>query len=408
VLIIDPSPRNLECDLLIKSVKEVYPATYMIVLASEPMPVLRYRMRQLGVDVYLEKLASLPSPVDALCVILREIKERAHAAPVSNDSAASKEEVMYDLVIIGGGPVALSAACYAMGKKLNFVMVYEDLGGKVGWLESLIGPDQTQYLPGNELAHQLTVRVMAQADRIINDRVRAVAKHNATFRIDTEAHGALQARTVLVATGATPIQLNVPGAQRFTDRGLGYSITTYAHLVAGQRVAVLGATRRALSGAAELAHTAARVFVIASDSPYLATPLGHALQQHPNVEILEGYAVTEIIGGDTVEALMIVRDGRPRRIEVDRVFVALGVVPNSAIVRDIVETDTNGFILVNAYHETSLPGLYAAGDVSTMFTEQVLIAIGDGARAAMSAYDYLLAQWLIPDDTQGGKEPLAG
>ncbi len=116
VLIIDPSPRNLECGLLIKFVKETYPGACVIVLTSEPMPGLRSRMCQLGVDVYLEKSVALPSLVDVLSTAVRQVKERAHVAPASNDGTASKEEVMYDLVIIGGGPAALSAACYAAGK----------------------------------------------------------------------------------------------------------------------------------------------------------------------------------------------------------------------------------------------------------------------------------------------------
>ncbi len=140
------------------------------------------------------------------------------------------------------------------------------------------------------------------------------------------------------------------------------------------------------------------------DTPYLRSPLAVALQQRPNVEMLEGYAVTEVVGEETVEAVLAVRNGQPRRLAVERVFVALGVVPNSALVRELVATDANGFIQVNAYHETSQPGLYAAGDVSTIFSEQVMTAIGDGARAAMSAYDYLLAQWLVTDQAAADKE----
>jgi len=303
---------------------------------------------------------------------------------------------MYDLIIIGGGPAALSAAFYAAGKKLKLAVICEDVGGKIGWLESLTGPDQQQYLPGNELAHLLTVRAISQPQHFIHDRVTKVVKEQTTFYVTTEESGVLQAATVLIATGATPRPLDVPGAEHLVDRGLGYSSTTFAHLVENQRVAIIGDTNRAISGAAELARSAAHVLVIAARSLAHVGALGEALRRRPNVEVLEGAEVTALHGKQHVTAIEVAHQDQMRYIPVDRVFVALGLMPNSSIVSNIVETNADGFILVNAYHETSLPGLYAAGDVSTIFCEQVLSAIGDGARAAMTAYDYLLARWLAP------------
>ncbi|HEY0602019.1 MAG TPA: NAD(P)/FAD-dependent oxidoreductase [Herpetosiphonaceae bacterium] len=303
---------------------------------------------------------------------------------------------MYDLIIIGGGPAAMAAAFYAAGKQLNVVTIYEDLGGKIGWLQSLAGPSKEHYLPGNELMQLLTTRGLARDDAVLHDRVLRVAQGEDSYRVETQTYGVLESYTVLIATGAAPLILNVPGAQRFADRGLGYSLTTYAHLLAGQRVAVIGDTPRALSGAAEAAGTAAKVYLIVPDALDMTYPLSQALAQQPNVEIVQSAEVLELRGNNSVETLIVERDGERAELAVDRAFVALGLVPNSAIVRGLVATDANGFILVNAYHETTRPGLFAAGDVSSTFSEQVLIAIGDGARAAMSAYDYLLARRLIP------------
>lgn len=315
---------------------------------------------------------------------------------------------MYDLIVIGGGPAALAAAFFAAGKQLNAIMIYEDLGGKIGWLESLVGPGYQPYMPGNELAHLLTVSATTRVDRSISDRVIRIEPVGANFTVVTANHGALQSRTVLLATGASPLPLDVPGAQRFAERGLGYSMTTHAHLVRGKQVAVIGGSLRALSGAAELAYTAGRVYLIAPDTLNLTTPLGQALRQRPNVTILEGYEVQALAGDDTLREVIVARNGQEQRLPVERAFVALGLVPNSQLVKDLVETDADGFIMVNAYHETSLPGLYAAGDVCSTFSEQVLIAIGDGARAARSAYDYLLAQWLVPDDPVASDESPVG
>lgn len=304
---------------------------------------------------------------------------------------------MYDLVVIGGGPAALAATFYAVGKQLDVVMVYEELGGKIGWLQSLVGPGQEPYLPGNELAHLLTLPITAQPDRTIDDRVLSVSINGPTFNVVTEQHGILHSRALLVATGATPLRLGVPGADQIAEDALVYSITTYAHLTSGQRVAVIGGTNRALSGAAELADTAAHVYLVAPDPLMLTLPLGQALRQHPRIEILDGWELMRIDHQREMINVTITRQGERRALIVDRAFVALRVLPNSGIVRDLAETDTNGFILVNAFHETSVPGLFAAGDVSSIFCEHVLTAIGDGARAAMTAYDYVLAQRLVPE-----------
>jgi len=302
---------------------------------------------------------------------------------------------MYDLIVVGGGPAALSAAFYALGKHLNVAIIFEDLGGKIGWLQSLTGPDQEHYLPGNELIHDLTQRILTQPDRIIHDRVVKVERTHHHFTVSTTMNGVLQSTTVLIATGASPLPLNVPGADHLLDRGLGYSPTTYAHLVAGQRVAVIGSSQRALSGAAEVAHSAEFVYLIAPQPLSLATPLGHALRQQPNIEVLEGYEVVRLGGTQAVEEIVLSRHPYQRTLNVARVFAVLGLVPNSGMVRDLAKIDSNGFVLINAFHETSIPGLYAAGDVSSMFSEQVLTAIGDGARAAMTAYDYVLARRLM-------------
>jgi thioredoxin reductase len=174
--------------------------------------------------------------------------------------------------------------------------------------------------------------------------------------------------------------------------GLGYSATTHAHLLEGKTAAVIGTTVRALRGAAELARTARQVYLIAPDATGLTTPTALALCKRPNVEALAGYQVQQIVGVTNVQELVVAREDETRRLRVDAAFVDLGLAPNSMMVRPIVQTDLDGFIWVDDRNATTQPGLFAAGDVTTAFGEQVLIAIGEGARAALSAYDYLLAR----------------
>lgn len=297
---------------------------------------------------------------------------------------------MYDLIIIGGGPAAAAAAVYALGKQLDFLTIYAE-PGKAGRTQQLAGESGAEFLPGADAVRLFERQVVTHADRALRDHVTEVAQESGSFRVATQHHGAHTSAAVIVATGATPIALEVPGAKKLLGSGLGYSITTHAHLLAGKHVAVIGTTLRALRGVAELARTAQCVYLVAPDATGMQMPLAYALRRRENVAILEGYAVTEVVGTTNVEQIVAARDGQTRRLSVDAAFVDLGLLPNSGIVRRIARADPDGFILVDDRNATTTPGLFAAGDVTTAFGEQIMIAIGDGARAALSAYDYLLA-----------------
>ncbi|HNP69999.1 MAG TPA: NAD(P)/FAD-dependent oxidoreductase [Kouleothrix sp.] len=297
---------------------------------------------------------------------------------------------MHDLIIVGGGAAALSAAVYALGKQLDVVIVYEKLGGKAGTQQHLRGQPGDEYVAGAAAARALEQQVLAYPNATICDRVSSVVKNDGVFQVSTGQHGVLEGRSVLVATGAAPKPLEAPGALELLGQGLGYSATTHAHIVAGKPVAVVGTSVRALRGAAELARTAAKVYIIAPEAGGLETPLAHSLRQRTNVELIEGFQVKAVVGPFNVEALVIEQGDEHRRLRVNAAFVDLGLVPNSAIVQKIAQTDADGFIWVDELNATTLPGLFAAGDVTTAFGEQILIAIGDGARAALSAYDYIL------------------
>ena len=225
----------------------------------------------------------------------------------------------------------------------------------------------------------------------LHDRVVALTKSGGVFQVQTQHHGTQNATAVILATGASPLQLNVPGAKSLLNHGIGYSITTHAQLVAGKTVAVIGTTRRALRGVVELARTAAQIYLIAPDATGMTTPLARSLRRLPNVSVLAGYTVKEIAGTHSVEHVVVVRDGEESTLRVDAVFADFGLLPNSGIARQLARVDADGFILIDDKNATTTPGLFAAGDVTTAFGENILIAIGDGARAAVSAYEYILA-----------------
>ncbi|GAB4194482.1 MAG: hypothetical protein OHK0022_10510 [Roseiflexaceae bacterium] len=295
---------------------------------------------------------------------------------------------MHDLIVIGGGPAGLAATAYAIEKRLDVVLVCTRLGGKAGpnW-EGITGAD----LLGSDTVAGLRRRVAAQRECIVHDTIVGVMPGEKAFAVVGEQH-TLYTRAVLVAAGAQPIMLGLPGESDLLGHGLSYSVETYAPLVAGQTVAVMGSDRRALRGAAELLQQSARVVLVAPEEGQLTSALAQRLRAHGDIEVLEGYSVQAIEPAEgRQQRLVAVRQQITRRVTVAAVFVALGLVPGSQPVRQIAAVDPHGFLIVDAHNQTSLPGLFAAGDVTTLFAEHSLIAIGDGVRAAMRAYDYLLA-----------------
>jgi thioredoxin reductase len=298
---------------------------------------------------------------------------------------------MRDLIVIGGGAAGLSAAMYALGKQLNVVLIAKNLGGKAGWHQQLLGQATQEYIAGEESVRLFENRLRSQGGLILNDSVTKISRVNDIFYVATEQHGILHSVGVIIATGVTPVNLDVPGAAELLGHGLGYSATTHAPALAGKTVAVIGASERALRGANEISRSAAKVYLLAANHAELLTPLGIALQYRPTVEVLTNYRVEEVAGAFFVEELVVSHAGDTLRLNVDAVFVDLGLRPNSDLVRQLARVEVNGLIRVDERNATTLPGMFAAGDVTTTFSEHILIAIGEGARAAMSAHDYILA-----------------
>lgn len=298
---------------------------------------------------------------------------------------------MHDVIIIGGGAAGLAAAMLVLGKGRSVLLIAEHLGGKAGTHQHLADEQAEEYIGGEEVASLFARAIAVRSDAVLHDQVASVSKERSVFRVVTAQHGVREAAAVILASGVTPVPLDVPGAAQLVGYGIGYSATTHAHLVADKRVAIIGSTPRALRGAHELAQTAAHIFLIAPERGALSTSLGIALPYRYNVDVLERTQPVEVVGTSGVERLVVTQDGTRRSLAVDAVFVDLGLRPNTSMVRHLVALDRDGFVRVDADGATNVSGLFAAGDATTVISENVLIAVGDGARAARSAYDYVLA-----------------
>jgi alkyl hydroperoxide reductase subunit AhpF len=185
--------------------------------------------------------------------------------------------------------------------------------------------------------------------------------------------------------------MDVPGEKEYTMKGLCYSALSYAPLFIDKNVIVVGEEELALRSAGELSTIANEVTMVCANDRMLETPLGHKLQQAPNVKIIQGCEVAEV-RGDQYARELILKDklGDINKIQADGMFVEKALTPNIGMVKDLVELDDHGRIIVDSACRTNVPGLFAAGDVTNSYAEQVLIAVGEGAKAALSAYEYLL------------------
>jgi NADH-dependent peroxiredoxin subunit F len=302
---------------------------------------------------------------------------------------------MYDLIVVGGGPAGLTAAVYALRKRLNVLLISKDLGGKTNYRLALPWIEDYQVIRGLEIVNKFKSEVeyldFARHLEPVECISRQEDENGSYFTVHTRGGGELKTRSVIVATGAKQMRLNVPGEKEYIMRGMCYSALSYAPLFIDKKTVVVGNEDLALRSAAELATVAEKVILVRTVTDKPDSPLYDKLVHSPKVTVLEGYEVLEVKGEQFANSVLV-KDpqGKLEEISADGTFIELGLVANSQMVADLVELDEQGSIKVDCHNCTSVPGLFAAGDVSTGYAEQVLIAVGEGAKAALSAYEYLL------------------
>jgi len=298
---------------------------------------------------------------------------------------------MYDLIVVGGGPAGLTATVYAIRKRLNVLMISKDLGGKTNYRLALPWIEDYQVIRGLEVVNKFRSELEYLKFARHMEPVENIEKDGDTYNVTTRGGGELQAKALIIATGTKQQRLEVPGEKQFIMRGLCYSALSYAPLFIDRKTAVVGEGDLALRSAAELATVAKHVHLIGLSSEALSSPLGEKLAKASNVTILEGHEVTEVKGDGFASELMVKSPtGSEQSIEAEGTFIEMNLIPNSQMVSSLVDLDDQGRIIVDCYARTNLPGIFAAGDVTNSYAEQVLVAVGEGAKASLSAYEYLL------------------
>ena len=309
---------------------------------------------------------------------------------LGDSSASSQIKEMYDMVIIGGGPAGLTAAIYASRGGLDTLVIEKSSeGGQIAATEKVENYPGFTSIDGLELAERFSEHAKYFGASISNRGVKNITLccDKKTITLDDSIE--IAAKTIVIATGATHRKLNVPGEKEYEGKGVSYCAICDGAFFRDKHVAVIGGGNSAIDEGLYLTQTAAKVTVVHRRNSLRADRiLQERAFNNPKMDFIWDAVVEEIQGDAFVNNLLLknVKDGTNYELQVDGVFIYVGLVPNSALFKNLVQTTPDGFIKVNPVtYETTLPGVFAVGDVIDKELRQIINAAADGASAAASA-----------------------
>jgi alkyl hydroperoxide reductase subunit F len=326
---------------------------------------------------------------------LEEILAKIDTSGVEREARKIAGKEPFDVLIVGGGPAGAAAAVYAARKGIRTGIASERFGGQVLdtlGIENFISIKETE---GPRFALALEEHVRHYDVDIMNlQRASALVPGKDLIEIKLENGASLKSRSVVISTGARWRNINVPGEQEYKNKGVAYCPHCDGPLFKGKRVAVIGGGNSGVEAAIDLAGIVGHVTLIEYDTQLRADAvLQRKLKSLANVEIVTNAQTTEITGDQQKVNGLIYKDratGETRKVPLEGVFVQIGLVPNTDWLKGTLELSKHGEIVVDAKGQTSVPGVFAAGDATTVPFKQIIIAAGDGAKAALSAFDYLI------------------
>jgi alkyl hydroperoxide reductase subunit F len=382
-----------------------------VVQALNLLAVLNPRIRHAAVDGAMFEAEAAARQILAVPMVflngqpfgsgrmeLAEILAKIDVGAAERAAVALSEKAPFDVLIVGGGPAGAAAAVYAARKGIRTGVVAERFGGQtldtLG-IENYISVLETQgpkFAAALE-AHAATYGVdIVRAQRAV--KLDAPTMPGAPIRVTLDSGAVLAGRSVILATGARWRELGVPGEREYRNKGVAYCPHCDGPLFKGKRVAVVGGGNSGVEAAIDLAGLVGHVTLLEFGSALRADAVLVAkLKSLPNVTVLTDAQTTEIAGSGGKVAALVYTDrtsGTSRRIELEGVFVQIGLVPNTEFLKGTLALSRHGEIEVDARGATSLPGVFAAGDATTVPFKQIVIAAGDGAKAALAAFDHLV------------------
>lgn len=328
-----------------------------------------------------------PHVYDRIDAQMREARGERYATEVDPGR-------VYQTIIVGAGPAALSAAVYAARKDLDLALIGGRLGGQIVNTASIDNWLGTPDISGQDLARQFRDHVERYPIAELFDvTVSSITKDDRVFRLETSDGTTYKARSVIFCTGKEYRRLGVPGESRFIGKGIAFCATCDAPVYRDKSVAVVGGGNSAFSSARDLLPFAREIHIINILNDFQADPvLIQEVRSNRHVRLHPGMQVEEFLGGEKLQGIRVASvDGGTRfDLQVDGVFLEIGLTPNADALKNLVTLNENGEVPVGRDQSTEVPGLFAAGDVTDEPEKQIVVAAGAGAKAALAAYDYIL------------------
>jgi len=329
---------------------------------------------------------------------VEQIVTRIDAGAAKRDAEKMKAKKPFDVLVVGGGPAGAAAAIYAARKGIRTGVAAERFGGQVLDTMSIENFISVPYTEGPKMAAALEQHVHEYDVDVMNSQraEQLIAPKDANGLIEIKlANGAsLKAKSVILSTGARWRNMGVPGEQEYRNKGVTYCPHCDGPLFKGKRVAVIGGGNSGVEAAIDLAGIVGHVTLLEFDGQLRADDvLQRKLRSLPNVDIIVSAQTTEVIGdGQKVQGLVYTdrSNGESRKVELEGIFVQIGLLPNTEWLKGSVKLSPRGEIEVDSHGRTSVPSVFAAGDVTTTPFKQIIIAMGEGAKASLSAFDHLI------------------
>ncbi|RZS54440.1 alkyl hydroperoxide reductase subunit F [Sphaerotilus mobilis] len=393
-----------------------------VVQALNLMAVLNPRVRHVAIDgglfqaeVEARQIMAVPktelngADFSSGRIELGEILAKIDTGAAAREALALSEKAPYDVLIVGGGPAGAAAAVYAARKGIRTGIVAERFGGQTMDTMAIENFISVQETDGPKFAAALEAHVKVyDVDVMTLQRVQAVEPASApgALALVKLHNGAeLKARTVILATGARWRNMNVPGEDTYKTKGVAYCPHCDGPLFKGKDVAVIGGGNSGVEAAIDLAGLVRSVTLLEfADQLKADQVLVNKLRSLPNVTVHVNAQTTEVIGDGQKMTGLRYKDrvsGAEHTLDLAGVFVQIGLVPNTEFLRGTVELSRFGEIIIDAKCQTSAPGIYAAGDVTTVPFKQIVIAVGEGAKAALGAFDHLIRQPVVTEAAAG-------
>ena len=298
---------------------------------------------------------------------------------------------MYDIIIIGGGPGGLTAAIYLARKKMKILVLTDDFGGQAAKAATVENYPGVAKIAGFELIAKMKEQI--DELKVENEvlKVTEVTQKETNFEVKT-ADKNFETKSVIVASGKTPRLLNVPGEKEYLGKGIGYCVTCDGPLFQNKSVAIIGGGNSCLDSALEMEKYAAKIYLVNVNEEFQGDMIRvEKVKKSPKIEIIAEAKTTGFEGEQFLKKLLYEnKAGEKKEILVDGAFVEIGWEPAAEIVQDLVELNDLKEIKIDTENKTKTPGIFAAGDVTEITQKQIVIAAGEGAKAALNAWKYVV------------------